>query len=92
MSLADRIDSVRRSQQAAEAADHADHPGPVRGRERVVDPFAAVKNRVHQTLIDDLGQRLYDPHLRESELAAQVRDTLQRVIESEQTPLSQSDR
>jgi pilus assembly protein CpaF len=39
-----------------------------------------------------LGPRLYDPHLPETELAAQVRLTLQQVIDSEQTPLSLADR
>ncbi|WP_420805197.1 CpaF family protein [Intrasporangium chromatireducens] len=59
---------------------------------RPVDPFAAVKERVHQELMDSLGPRLYDPHLPESELAAQVRATLQQVIDAEQTPLSHADR
>jgi pilus assembly protein CpaF len=47
---------------------------------------------VHQALVDSLGPRLYDPHLSESELAAQVRTTLQQVIDAEQTPLSLADR
>jgi pilus assembly protein CpaF len=51
-----------------------------------------VKEGVHQALVDSLGPRLYDPHLSESELAAQVRTTLQRVIDAEQTPLSHADR
>ncbi len=85
MSLADRLDSVRRSQ----SVDTFDAAGahPVRK-----DPFAHVKERVHQGLMDDLGPRLYDPHLKESDLAAQVRQTLQEVIATEQTPLSHADR
>nr|WP_244859889.1 CpaF family protein [Intrasporangium calvum] len=59
---------------------------------RGVDPFAGVKDRVHQALVDSLGPRLYDPHLSEAELASQVRVTLQDVIDSEQTPLSLADR
>jgi pilus assembly protein CpaF len=58
----------------------------------VVDPFSQVKGRVHQALIDSLGPRLYDPHLPETELAAQVRQTLQETIAAEQTPLSHADR
>ncbi len=42
--------------------------------------------------IENLGPRLYDAHLPESELAAQVRQTLQQVIDSEESPLSQADR
>ena len=94
MSLADRLDSVRRAQAAAEAppssaqaASRANAP-----KRRANDPFQEVKNRVHQGLIETLGPRLYDPHLPENELAAQVRQTLQTTIDAEQTPLSHADR
>ncbi len=90
MSLADRLDSVRKSAQPAQGGDQA--PGAPVQKRRVVDPFSEVKERVHQALIDNLGPRLYDPHLPETELAAQVRTTLQQTIDSEQTPLSHSDR
>ncbi len=97
MSLADRLDSVRRAQAAATsqtdstAAVASARPGHV-ARRRVVDPFSEVKGRVHQALIDSLGPRLYDPHLPEAELAQQVRTTLQETIDAEQTPLSHADR
>jgi pilus assembly protein CpaF len=97
MSLADRLDSVRRAQAAATsqtdstAAVASARPGHVAKR-RVVDPFSEVKGRVHQALIDSLGPRLYDPHLPEAELAQQVRTTLQETIDAEQTPLSHADR
>ncbi|QKE85491.1 CpaF family protein [Arthrobacter sp. NEB 688] len=98
MSLADRLDSVRRAQaavtqqqQPTNAAGSGTRPGAV-ARRRVVDPFGEVKGRVHQALIDSLGPRLYDPHLPEAELAQQVRTTLQQTIDAEQTPLSHADR
>src|SRR6478752_2707084 len=89
--LADRLDRAR----AAQVVDHSTTgyggvEAPVKRRN--TDPFAVVKERVHAALVDSLGPRLYDPHLAESELAAQVRQTLQEVIDSEQTPLSHSDR
>ena len=90
MSLADRLDIARRSSEPTPAAG-SEH-GPSGGRRRNVDPFAEVKGRVHQALIDSLGPRLYDPHLPEAELAAQVRQTLQETIDAEQTPLSHADR
>ena len=90
MSLADRLDLARRSSEPTPATG-AEH-GQAAGRQRVVDPFAQVKGRVHQALIESLGPRLYDPHLPEAELAAQVRQTLQEVIDAEQTPLSHADR
>ncbi|WP_377643890.1 CpaF family protein [Oryzobacter terrae] len=89
MSLADRLDSVRRTAPVP-GADTA--PGAPVVKRRVVDPFTEVKERVHQALIENLGPRLYDPHLPEAELAAQVRTTLQQTIDGEQTPLSHADR
>jgi pilus assembly protein CpaF len=92
MSLADRLDSVRRTQNpAASAAELQTDKGSGR-RRRAQDPYAGVKGRVHQSLIDNLGPLLYDPHLPEAELAAQVRQTLQQTIDAEQTPLSHADR
>ncbi|MGN6753255.1 MAG: CpaF family protein [Intrasporangium sp.] len=88
--LAERLDRVRQVQGAfgQSAVELRDQSGP----KKTVDPFAAVKERVHQELLDSLGPRLYDPHLSESELAGQVRTTLQQVIDAEQTPLSHADR
>jgi pilus assembly protein CpaF len=56
MSLADRLESVRRSQTQPEP----EVTGPQRGaqRIRVVDPFATVKASVHQSLLDSLGPQL----------------------------------
>lgn len=88
MSLADRLESVRRSQQPAASDNSTATPDRV----RVVDPFAAVKASVHQALLDSLGPQLYDPHLDQNELETKVRHTLQEVIDSEETPLSLSDR
>ena len=88
--LAERLDRVRQVQGAfGQSAVEMRDQGAVK---RTVDPFAAVKERVHQELMDSLGPRLYDPHLAEQELAAQVRTTLQQVIDAEQTPLSHADR
>jgi pilus assembly protein CpaF len=51
-----------------------------------------VKAKVHQALMDSLGPQLYDPHLEQSELELRVRQTLQSVINSENTPLAAADR
>ncbi|WP_270886490.1 CpaF family protein [Pedococcus sp. 5OH_020] len=92
MSLADRLDSVRRQQQAAAAPQQQRSPSAPQERQRIVDPFATVKASVHQALLDSLGPQLYDPHLDQTELETRVRHTLQEVIDSEETPLSHSDR
>ena len=93
MSLADRLDSVRRAQQPAVESNAPANPQRA-GMERQhrVDPFAEVKAAVHQALIDSLGPMLYDPHLDQKELEGKVRHTLQEVIDSEERPLSLADR
>src|SRR3954454_2993586 len=95
--LADRLERARQSSQLTEPAPTNGaqvriNTGAAPARRRGADPFAGVKERVHQALVASLGPRLYDPNLSETELAAQVRTTLQQVIDSEQTPLSHADR
>ena len=92
MNLAERLDSARRSTETDVMARPGGAPGAPAGRRRGLDPFSEVKGRVHQALIESLGPRLYDPHLPEAELAAQVRTTLQQTIDAEQSPLSHDDR
>ncbi|MFL6151457.1 MAG: CpaF family protein [Ornithinibacter sp.] len=92
MNLAERLDSARRATVTDVAARPGGAPGAAAGRRRGLDPFSEVKGRVHQALIETLGPRLYDPHLPEAELAAQVRSTLQQTIDAEQSPLSHDDR
>lgn len=93
-SLADRLEAARRAQVYAttEPTSGIEASRANRRTRRGADPFARVKDRVHQALVDSLGPRLYDPHLSEAELASQVRMTLQEVIDSEDTPLSLADR
>jgi pilus assembly protein CpaF len=82
MTLSDRIDQRR-------GVGGFGEPGQ---RRAVIDPLAAVKERVHQGLIESLGPQLYDPHLQQSELEQRVRVALQEVLETENTPLSTADR
>jgi pilus assembly protein CpaF len=90
MSLADRLEGVRRASQAVSEPSHGPSHAPERAR--IVDPFASVKAGVHQALLDSLGPQLYDPHLDQKELEGKVRHTLQEVIDLEETPLSLADR
>jgi len=83
MSLAGRIAAQR------EAAS----PTPVLRRQaRAADPFAEVKRSVHAGLLELLGPKLYDAHLDQRELEARVRQTLQAVLEHDETPLTNADR
>ncbi len=96
-SLSDRLNRARNPEQpepALEPEPVAPPPAAPKLQPVRVEPRAnaVVKERVHQALIDSLGPRLYDPHLPEEELANSVRETLQEVIDSEETPLSKADR
>src|SRR5690349_136117 len=89
MSLSDRLDSARRAQQPVAPAVQN---GQLRVLPTIKDPFADVKARVHQAMIDQLGPKLYDPNLPAADLEGRVRQTLQSIIDAEQTPLSLADR
>jgi pilus assembly protein CpaF len=91
MSLTDRLEQARRSQPTATSKRESPTGGSLAAA-RVRDPFASVKAKVHQALMDSLGPQLYDPHLEQGELEMRVRQTLQTVINSENTPLAAADR
>ena len=56
------------------------------------DPFAGVKRSVHQGLLETLGPKLYDAHLDQRELEQQVTQTLQSVLQRDDTPMTVADR
>jgi pilus assembly protein CpaF len=66
--------------------------GPSRRAGRQVDPFAGVKRSVHEGLLEVLGPKLYDAHLDQHELELQVTQTLQAVLQRDETPLTVADR
>ena len=88
MSLSDRLESARRAQQPMAPVEN----GQLRVLPAIVDPFAEVKARVHEAMIDQLGPKLYDPNLPAADLEGRVRQTLQSIIDAEKTPLSLADR
>ena len=59
---------------------------------RHADPFGAVKRSVHDGLLEALGPRLYDAHLDQQELEQRVTQTLQAVLQRDETPLTSADR
>jgi len=78
MSLSDRLDSVRRAQQPIAPVQNN---GQLRVLPAIVDPFAEVKARVHQAMIDQLGPKLYDPNLPAADLESRVRCRPARIRE-----------
>src|SRR5262252_8308940 len=59
---------------------------------RYADPFAEVKRSVHEGLLEALGPKLYDAHLDQRELEARVTETLQSVLQRDETPMTSADR
>ncbi|MQA63149.1 MAG: CpaF family protein [Actinophytocola sp.] len=59
---------------------------------RQIDPFGDVKRSVHAGLLDTLGPKLYDAHLDQRELEQRVMDTLQSVLQRDETPMTAGDR
>ncbi len=92
MNLAERLDNVRRAT-AVETPGALDDSDASKARARLArDPFAHVKETVHQSLLQSLGPKLYDARMDEGELEQRVRQTLQQVLEVEDTPLTSADR
>ncbi|GAA3228543.1 CpaF family protein [Actinocorallia longicatena] len=67
-------------------------PAQNRRSSRPGDPFAGLKRRVHQALVDTLGPKLHDANLTPGELEQAVRSTLQMVLDQDETPLTVMDR
>jgi pilus assembly protein CpaF len=94
MSLADRIAKARRQRLDGDRSDDAlarrdlPHARP----RKSTDPFAEVKRKVHQSLLETLGPQLYDARMAQADLEAKVRSTLQDVLAQEDTPLTRADR
>ncbi len=90
MNLAERLEHVRKATPEATVTSIADANA---GRQaRAQEPLRRVKERVLQALLDSLGPKLYDARMEGSELEQRVRQTLQTVLEEEETPLSTADR
>ena len=96
MSLADRLAQARQGRAVAEpnrltARGPMPKP-PSRRRTAPLDPFADLKRTVHQSLLDNLGPKLYDSQLTQTDLEQRVRQTLQEVLAAGEMPLTAADR
>src|SRR5512132_3667771 len=56
------------------------------------DPLAELRQKVHRSLVETLGPRLYDSDLSAEQLQTKVREMLQRALEEEETPLTRDER
>ncbi len=90
MTLADRLAQAKRV--ASVPSQSEEQNGQQRRSRAAADPFAELKRSVNQALVESLGPKLYDPHMTSAELESRVRQSLQGVLEREETPLSNVDR
>jgi len=90
MSLSDRL--AKRMATATAAPDEQASTHWRTAGDPPADPFVALKRSVHEGLLDALGPKLYDPHLDQRELEVQVTQTLQAVLQQDETPLTGADR
>jgi pilus assembly protein CpaF len=90
MSLYERLSRARVAASGTE--DSADALGTDAPQLVEVDPFYDLKRKTHQALVSALGPKLYDKEMTPAQLEKEVRAQLTEVLESEETPLSASDR
>jgi pilus assembly protein CpaF len=81
---------------AEPAAPVAPGPASVPDRQRaappLVDPVAAVRRRLQQSLVETLGPQMYEEIGGDDDLAARVQETIAMLLAREETPLAGADR
>ena len=90
MSLYERLSKARTGQDAPAPVDSDSPFGEV--APRILDPLESLKRKIHQSLLQALGPKLYDLNMTSEQLEFRVRQKLQEVLEEEETPLSAADR
>ena len=88
MSLSDRLVPAAGGGRAAAGTAAV----PPRRATRHADPFGPLKRSVHESLLEALGPKLYDAHLDQRELEQRVTQTLQAVLQRDETPMTTADR
>jgi pilus assembly protein CpaF len=87
MSLSDRLSQLR-----VDGAPRPERRVAPRRTTRYSDPFSPLKRSVHEALLETLGPKLYDAHIDQEVLEQQVTQTLQTVLQREETPMTTADR
>src|SRR3989442_3008816 len=92
MSLYERLSKARTGQPETVPTGDTSSPFAAETAQRIVDPLEALKRKIHQSLLQALGPKLYDLNMTSEQLEFRVRQKLQEVLEEEETPLSAADR
>ncbi len=89
MSLAERLASATA---AKVPAARTEDPAGARRPGRAVDTLADVKRSVHETLVANLGPKLYDAQMTQSALETLVKQALKDAVQLHERPLTSVDR
>jgi len=87
VTLSDRLSNL-----GLAGAPAPERRGAPRRSVRHEDPFGPLKRSVHEALLEMLGPTLYDARLEQRELEQQVTQTLQTVLQRDETPMTSADR
>jgi len=99
MSLYERLSKAKKPEGDGAAEPTGSSPTNSRVQEalaeapvRHADPLEALKRKIHQSLVQALGPKLYDLNMTADQLEFRVRQKLTEVLADEETPLSAADR
>jgi pilus assembly protein CpaF len=92
MSLYERLSKARTGNEPAEGPAAPDGAIQTEVAPRPADPLDALKRKIHQSLVQALGPKLYDMNMTAEQLEFRVRQKLTEVLAEDETPLSAADR
>jgi len=91
-SLADRLAAASRDRANVVSPNDAITQAPGAKKAKPADAFRDLKAKVHNRLLQQLGPKLYDADLTQSELERMVRSALQEAMSDDDTLLTPADR
>jgi len=91
-SLADRLAAASRDRANVVSTTDAITQAPGAKKAKPADAFRDLKAKVHNRLLQQLGPKLYDADLTQSELERMVRSALQEAMSDDDTLLTPADR
>jgi pilus assembly protein CpaF len=92
MSLYERLSKARGTDAEQPEGTLVDGAALLEAPSRPVDPLDALKRKIHQSLVQALGPKLYDMNMTAEQLEFRVRQKLTEVLAEDETPLSAADR
>ena len=93
-SLSERLSQIRDKEHTPTTPTRtlAQRVGPGSTEAKAIDILDELKGRLHSSLVESLGPRLYSSDLTQTDLEAAVRETLLNLLEVVSVPLTTADR